>query len=210
MRVKTASFLFLIAVLLHGGCESRHVPPELSQFIEPSIVDLVPASVESPMTLPPPDTGAVSTRDSVTDPTLASPIAQETPDGTSIHIIDHNGNGTVVATLPIYRSEHMRYFAAGVGRLERAATYPRFPVKLVFSRSSGDYLSFIAVTVLAQDGTHVLQIPASHVKGPWVFLTCWMKHTVSRRSKALKHKRVQILPSKQKAGQQRIISFMWP
>lgn len=48
MRVKTVPFLFLIAVPLYGGCESRHVSPEPSQFIEPSIVDLVPASVESP------------------------------------------------------------------------------------------------------------------------------------------------------------------
>ena len=139
---------------------------------------------------------------------LGTPIATESPIGTSIHIIDGNGNGDIVATLPIYRSGNMRYFAAGVGRLERAATYPRFPVKLVFSQSGGAYLSFIAVTVWAQDGTQVWQIPASHVKGPWVFLDLT---DGKYRIAAVKGTDIQTRTNIEvTTGQQRTSFFTWP
>lgn len=86
--------------------------------------------------------------------------------------------------------------------------YPRFPVKLVFGRLSGDYLSFIAVTVWAQDGTHVSQIPASHVKGPWVFLDLLDE---TYRIEAFKGAETQTRENiTVKAGQQQTISFMWP
>lgn len=139
---------------------------------------------------------------------LGAPIAKESPSGTSIQIIDGNANGDIVATLPIYRSGDMRYFAAGVGRLERAATYPRFPVKLVFSKSGGAYLSFIAVTVWAQDGTQVWQIPASHVKGPWVFLDLT---DGKYRIAAVKGDDTQTRANVEvTTGQQHTIFFTWP
>ena len=203
-----ALLLFLIAVLLHSGCESRQDPPEPSQSVEPSISDLAPAPVESPATLPPPDTEAVPASDPVEEPTLGSPIAQEAPDGTSIHIVDSNGNGTVMATLPIFQSGDMRYFAAGVGRLERDATYPRFPVNLVFSGPDGAYLSFIAATVWAQDGTQVWQIPASHVKGPWVFLDLKDgKYRIDAVKDTDIKSRARIEVT---TGQQQTIFFTWP
>ncbi len=139
---------------------------------------------------------------------LGTPIATESPIGTSIHITDGNGNGDIVATLPIYRSGNMRYFAAGVGRLERAATYPRFPIKLVFSGPGGAYLSFIAVTVWAQDGTQVWQIPASHVKGPWVFLDLTEgKYRIAAVKGADIQTRANVEVT---TGQQQTIFFTWP
>ena len=200
MRAKTVLLLFLIAALLIGGCDSDEAPPEPPRPDKPSATPPTPP--------PPPGTEAAPVSAPVAKPTAGSPIAQEAPDGTSIQIVEGKENGEFLATLPIYHSGDMRYFAAGIGRLERTAKYPKFPVKLIFSGSDGAYLSFVAVTVWAKDGTQVWQIPASHVKGPWVFLDL---KAGNYRIDAVKgadtktHAKVEVT-----TGKQQTVFFTWP
>ncbi|MBQ27428.1 MAG: hypothetical protein CMH81_04720 [Nitrospiraceae bacterium] len=139
---------------------------------------------------------------------LCTPITKESPTGTSLHIIDSNGSGKIVATIPIHRSGDMRYFVTGIGRLERDATYLSFPVKLVFSRASGTYLAFIAVTIWKVDGTQVGQIPASDVKGPWVFLDLAdgeYRIDVVKDNDIKTRTNVEVI-----TGQQQTLFFRWP
>ena len=197
MRAKTVLLLLVIAALLSGGCESDEVPPEPSQPVTPS----ASAPGESQATPPPPDTGVVPASSPDEEPAFGSPIARMAPNERSIHIFDRKGSGDIVATLPIYRSKDVRYFAAGVGQLERTATYPEFPVKLVFSREDGAYLAFVAVTVWPA-------IPTSHVKGPWVFLDlkdgkCRIDAVKDTDIKSRAN--IEVTPS-----QQQTIFFTWP
>ncbi len=198
MKAKIILLLLIITALLIGGCESEEIPPKPSKpVIKPSISDLPPA--------PPPPT--IPTSIPVAKSTIKSAIAQEATDGRAVHILDHKGNGDIVATLPIYRSGEMRYFAAGVGRLERTATYPKFPLKLSFRGSDGA-LSFVAVTVWTQDESQVWQIPTSHVKGPWVFLD--LKEGTYRIDVVKGADRQSCTNLKITTGKQKTIVFTWP
>ncbi|MCW5794542.1 MAG: hypothetical protein KIS97_09390 [Nitrospira sp.] len=72
--------------------------------------------------------------------------------------------------LPLYRLGAVRYFSAGIGQVERTASYPLFSLKLVFTAGGKPFVSGIAVTLRQpKDGT-VLTIPGEHNTGPWLFI----------------------------------------
>lgn len=72
--------------------------------------------------------------------------------------------------LPLFRSGAARYFSAGIGQVERAASYPPFPLKLVFTAGGKPFVSGVAVTLRQANGRMVLTIPKEHNTGPWLFI----------------------------------------
>ncbi|MGC3976458.1 MAG: carboxypeptidase-like regulatory domain-containing protein [Nitrospira sp.] len=72
--------------------------------------------------------------------------------------------------LPLYRSGTARYFSAGIGQVERAAIYPPFSLKLVFTAGGKPFISGVAVTLRQAKGGTVLTIPNEHNTGPWLFI----------------------------------------
>ena len=139
---------------------------------------------------------------------FGKPIAQETPLGDAIQLLEHDAGGALLESFRIYRYVDMRYFAAGVGKVERQATYPMFPLKLVFSGPGGAYLALLAVTVRSVDGDDEWRIPASHVTGPWLFLDLSpgrYRIEVGRGSAVLTRDKVVVT-----SGRQKTIHFTWP
>ena len=72
--------------------------------------------------------------------------------------------------LPLYRSGTVRYFSAGIGQVERAAIYPPFSLKLVFTAGGKPFVSGVAVTLRHAKGGTVLTVPPAHNTGPWLFI----------------------------------------
>jgi hypothetical protein len=72
--------------------------------------------------------------------------------------------------LPLYRSGTVRYFSAGIGHVERAATYPPFSLKLVFTAGGKPFVSGVAVTLRQKSGGTLLTVPPEHNTGPWLFI----------------------------------------
>lgn len=72
--------------------------------------------------------------------------------------------------LPLYHSGTVRYFSAGIGQVERAATYPPFSLKLVFTAGGKPFVSGVAVTLRHAQGGAVLMVPPEHNTGPWLFV----------------------------------------
>lgn len=54
---------------------------------------------------------------------------------------------TTVDLLPLHRAGDVRYFSAGIGLEERAAQYPPFSLKLVFTAGGKPFLSGVSVTI---------------------------------------------------------------
>jgi hypothetical protein len=57
-----------------------------------------------------------------------------------------------------------------VGLEERAAEYPPFPLKVVFTAGGKPYLSGVSVTIQSAKGGTVLTVPPDQVEGPWLFV----------------------------------------
>ena len=139
---------------------------------------------------------------------LGKPIARETQLGDAIQILKNDAGGAVLETFRIYRYIDMRYFAAGVGKIERQATYPKFPLKLVFSGPGGAYLALVSVIVRSVDGDDEWRIPASHVTGPWLFLDLSpgrYRIEVGRGNDVQTRDKVVVA-----SGRQKTIHFRWP
>ena len=104
-------------------------------------------------------------------PVEAAAVARVTPDGSAIEIETGTAQGSpLMESIPIHRAGRVRYFSAGVGLAEREATYPSFPLKIMFVAGQKAYLSRVAVTISDRHGTALVQIPAEHVTGPWLFV----------------------------------------
>ncbi|MEC4890222.1 MAG: hypothetical protein RI101_09215 [Nitrospira sp.] len=73
-------------------------------------------------------------------------------------------------TIPLYRAGAVRYFSAGVGLEERAAHYPPFPLKLVFTAGGKPFLAGVSVTIQPVKGGAAVTIPEEQVAGPWLFV----------------------------------------
>lgn len=73
-------------------------------------------------------------------------------------------------SLPLYRSDGIRYVSAGVGIEERSAEYPPFSLKLVFTAGGKPFLAGVAVTIQPAKGGPPMTIPRDHVNGPWLFV----------------------------------------
>ncbi len=83
--------------------------------------------------------------------------------------LDHHGQ-VMKDYLPVHRAVGARYFSAGVGVEERAASYPPFPLKIIFTAGGKPFLSGVTVTIQAAKGGPPLVIPREAVEGPWLFV----------------------------------------
>ncbi len=99
---------------------------------------------------------------------LAIPSKAEVVDHVTIH---YPGNGFAASfTLPIYQVGDIRFLSAGVGIEERQATYPPFPLKLIFAQAGGAFLSGVSVTIKDVAGKEILTISKDQTSGPWLFV----------------------------------------
>lgn len=103
-------------------------------------------------------------------PCEAKTTARILPSGEEIEIASHGEEGLYKTTIPIYRSAGIQYFSAGVGLEERQAEYPPFPLKLIFVEGEKAFTSHVEVAITDKAGTVRVDIPAEHVKGPWLFV----------------------------------------
>jgi hypothetical protein len=80
-------------------------------------------------------------------------------------------NGQVFKnSLPLHKAGGVRYFSAGVGLEERAAEYPPFSLKLVFTEGGKPFLAGVDVTIQPAKGGTAIRIPREQVEGPWLFM----------------------------------------
>jgi hypothetical protein len=101
---------------------------------------------------------------------LSGTIAQIGASGEVLELSHQVDGRPVVDTLPLRRAGAIRYFSAGVGLEERAAEYPPFSLKLVFTAGGRPYLSGVSVTIESRKGEPVLTVPPDQVEGPWLFV----------------------------------------
>ena len=73
-------------------------------------------------------------------------------------------------SLPLYQAGGVRYFSAGVGLEERAAEYPPFSLKAVFTAGGKPFLAGVDVMVQPVEGGSAIRIPHEQVEGPWLFI----------------------------------------
>lgn len=99
-----------------------------------------------------------------------APVATIGPSGDTVDLSHRVGDQTVVDHLPLHRSGDIRYFSAGVGMDERAAKYPPFSLKLVFTAGGKPFLTGVSVTIKPAKGRAAITIPAEEVDGPWLFV----------------------------------------
>ena len=101
----------------------------------------------------------------------ASTESKVTPAGDGIELEYAAEDGTVSKeTIPLHKTDSIRYFSTGMGLEERAAKYPPFPLKLIFVAGPKAYLSRVAVTIADKKGTVKLEVPAAQVTGPWLYV----------------------------------------
>jgi hypothetical protein len=80
-------------------------------------------------------------------------------------------NGQVLKNvIPLHQTEGVRYFSAGVGLEERAAEYPPFSLKVVFTAGGKPFLAGLDVTIQPAKGGTAIRIPREQVEGPWLFI----------------------------------------
>ncbi|MEY4528249.1 MAG: hypothetical protein RL768_1968 [Nitrospirota bacterium] len=123
--------------------------------------------------------------------------------------LSHQVEGrSTVELLPLHRAGDIRYFSAGIGLEERAAQYPPFSLKLVFTAGGKPFLSGVSVTIQPVKGGAALTIPEEQVEGPWLFLDLapgvYDVTAIHRdRKQGLKHVTVE-------AGKQKTVHVRWP
>ena len=93
-----------------------------------------------------------------------------TPIGDAIELEIPTDIGVQKEVIPLYQSGKIRYFSAGIGQVERAATYPPFPLKLIFTAGGKPFVTGVTVTLRNAKGGKVLTVPAAHITGPWLFI----------------------------------------
>jgi hypothetical protein len=67
-------------------------------------------------------------------------------------------------------SGNIHYFSAGIGQVEREATYPPFPLKLVFTAGGKPFVTGVEIVLRHSTGATVLRVPREQVTGPWLFI----------------------------------------
>jgi hypothetical protein len=93
------------------------------------------------------------------------------PDVVDHVTIEHHGKEIAPSySLPIYQIGDIRFLSAGVGLEERKASYPPFPLKLIFAQAGGAFLSGVSVTIHDMSGNEVIRISKDQVSGPWLFV----------------------------------------
>lgn len=97
-------------------------------------------------------------------------LARISGSGDFIELSRQVNGRTSQQSLPLYREGTARYFTAGVGLEERAAKYPPFPLKLVFTAEGKHFLTGVSVSIQSVKGGAALEIPEDRVEGPWLFV----------------------------------------
>lgn len=110
-------------------------------------------------------------------------------------------------TIPLHQNGQARYFSAGVGIEERAATFPPLPLKVVFTAGAKPYLAGVSV-IVRQGAKMLVAIPRDHVTGPWLFLdvpdgSYHIAATIGGQTQHLKDVKV-------KRGTQKTVYVRWP
>jgi len=130
-------------------------------------------------------------------PAQAADETPAMPSGEGVELEYTGQDGTPIKTIfPIYQAGAIRYFSAGIGADERAATYPPFPLKLIFVAGSNAYLAQVAVTITDTKGATVF-VPGEQVTGPWLFVDLpagTYDITAIRRDRSEVKQRVEIKP----------------
>lgn len=99
-----------------------------------------------------------------------NPVARIGESGKFLEL-EQQVNGRVFKSdLPLHQAEGVRYFSAGVGLEERAAEYPPFSLKLVFTAGGKPFLAGVDVTIQSADERTAMRIPGEQVEGPWLFV----------------------------------------
>ncbi len=80
------------------------------------------------------------------------------------------GGSPTAYTIPIYQVGTLRYISTGVGIEERRATYPSFPLKVIFADRSGAYVTAVAVAILDREGQTILEFAQEDIVGPWLLV----------------------------------------
>jgi hypothetical protein len=96
------------------------------------------------------------------------PVARINQAGDFLDLVHHDQ--VMKDYLPVHRTVGARYFSAGVGMEERAASYPPFPLKIIFTAGGKPFLSGVTVTIQPAKGGPPLVIPRDAVEGPWLFV----------------------------------------
>lgn len=109
--------------------------------------------------------------------------------------------------LPLHRTAGARYFSAGVGLEERSASYPPFPLKIVFTAGGKPFLSGVAVTIRPAKGGTAIVIPREHVEGPWLFvdLAVGLYDVTAADGSHVQH----LKGIKVEAGKQKVVYLRW-
>ena len=92
------------------------------------------------------------------------------PSGAEVELISHGELGQYKTSVPVYQSAGVRYFSTGVGLDQREADYPPFSLKLIFVEGAKALTSNANVVINNEEGTLMVNIPAEHVRGPWLFV----------------------------------------
>jgi len=134
------------------------------------------------------------------------------PAASGIQVVDtieiHRPGDASSFTIPVYQVGNIRFISAGVGLEERQATYPPFPLKLVFAEESGAYVTGVSVTILDSDGKMVLEVPKDQVTGPWLFIDLppgTYTVTGARDNQTQTQRNVRV-----KASETREVHLRWP
>ena len=101
---------------------------------------------------------------------IAGPTARVSQSGDGLELDYQEGGRSYQDAIPLHRAGQARYFSAGVGIEERSASYPPFPLKLVFTAGGKPYVAGVSVTVQHGNGPIIVTIPPEQITGPWLFL----------------------------------------
>lgn len=100
----------------------------------------------------------------------AGTVARELPGGEEIELEIPSDIGPQKEIISLYHSGQIRYFSAGIGRAEREALYPPFPLKVVFTAGGKPFVAGVALSLRNVEGTTVLTVPGEQITGPWLFI----------------------------------------
>lgn len=138
---------------------------------------------------------------------IAGPTARVSQSGEALELDYQEGGRSYTDTIPIYRAGQVRYFSAGVGVEERSASYPPFPLKLVFTAGGKPYVAGVSVTLQHGKGPTIVTIPPDQITGPWLFLdvpdgTYHIEATMEGQTERLKDIKVE-------RGTQKTLQVRW-
>jgi hypothetical protein len=125
----------------------------------------------------------------------------------SILEVPSSDNG-VTLTFTLFTVKNVQYFSGGVGIEERMASYPAYPLKLIFVQGERAFLAEVNISIAESDGNPLIDIPSENVTGPWLFIQLPSgTYTITAVDS---HQRV--IKKKVQVGERgtRVVHFRWP